>query len=106
MRPTVVCPKLQSELHSAVTFGDAMTAEHIIELFRQHAGTIALEAQQPMLSNVINDLAQLLANSHEILPKETFESLVRIGGVLYREGKSQYRAKSDIDAIMKKSSRD
>jgi len=60
----------------------------------------------PMLGNVINDLAQLLANSHGMLPKETFESLVRIGGVLYREGNSQHRAKSDIDAIMKKSSRE
>jgi len=106
MQPTIVHSQLQSELHSSVTFGDAMTSEHIIELFRQHAGTIALEAQGPMLSNVINDLAQLLANLHGMLPKETFESLVRIGGVLYREGNSQYRAKSDIDAIMKKSSRE
>lgn len=83
-----------------------MTSEQIIELFRQHAGTIALEAQGPMVSNVINELAQLLANSRGTLPKETFESLVRIGGVLYREGNSQYHAKSDVDAIMKKSSKE
>lgn len=83
-----------------------MTPEQVIEMFRQHATTIALEAQGPMLAHVIQDLAQLLADSRGRLPKETFEALVRIGGVLYREGNSQYQAKSDVDAIMKKSSRD
>ncbi|RZI44180.1 hypothetical protein EGT07_01765 [Herbaspirillum sp. HC18] len=83
-----------------------MTSEYVIEMFRQHAGTIALEESGPMLANVIEELARLLAESHERLPEETFESLVRIGGVLYREGSSQFRAKSDVDAIMKKSSRD
>ncbi len=83
-----------------------MTSEHIIELFRQHARTIPLEAQGSMLNNVIQELALLLADSRGRLPKETFETLVRIGGKLYREGDSQYHAKSDVDAIMKKSSRE
>jgi hypothetical protein len=79
-----------------------MTPEQIIEMFRQHAGEIALQAQGSMLSGVINELAQLLADSRGRLPKETFEALVRIGGALYREGNSQYQAKSDVDAIMKR----
>lgn len=83
-----------------------MTQEQVIEMFRQHAETIALEAQGPMLTSVIRELAQLLADSRGRVPKETFEALVRIGGVLYREGSSQYRAKSDVEAIMKKSSRE
>ncbi|HZW20293.1 hypothetical protein [Noviherbaspirillum sp.] len=82
-----------------------MTAERILEMFRQHAGTIALEESGPMLASVIEELAQLLADSHEKLPEETFASLVRIGGVLYREGNSQFRAKTDVDAIMEKSGR-
>lgn len=80
-----------------------MTSDQIVDLFRQHAETIALEAQGPMLAHAIQELAQLLAVSHGTLPKTTFETLLRIGGELYREGNSQYRAKSDIDAIMKKS---
>jgi len=83
-----------------------MTPERVFDMFRQHAATIALEEPAPMLAGVIEELARLLAESREKLPEETFESLVRIGGVLYREGNSQYRAKSDVDAIMKKSSRD
>jgi hypothetical protein len=82
-----------------------MTPERVIEMFRQHAETIALEAPGPMLANVIQELAALLADSRGRLSKETFETLVQIGGVLYREGNSQYRAKSDVDAIMRKSSR-
>lgn len=83
-----------------------MTPERVTEMFRQHAGTIALEESGPMLASVIDELARLLADLHDRLPQETFESLVKIGGVLYREGGSQSRAKSDVDAIMKKSSRD
>lgn len=83
-----------------------MTAERVLEMFRQHARTITLEESGPMLAGVIEELARLLAESHDSLPKETFESLMRIGGVLYREGSSQSRAKSDVDAIMEKSGAD
>ncbi|OWW19331.1 hypothetical protein [Noviherbaspirillum denitrificans] len=82
-----------------------MTPDRVVGLFRQHAGTIALEEAGPMLSNVIEELARLLSESHDNLPEETFERLIRIGGVLYREGNSQYQAKSDVDAIMRRSSR-
>lgn len=78
-----------------------MTSQQVIEMFRQHAGTITLDAQGPILSNVIQELAQLLADSRGRLSKETFETLVGIGGVLYREGNIQFHAKSDVDAIMK-----
>lgn len=83
-----------------------MTPEHVIDMFRQHARTIALEPPGPMLSNVIQELAQLLADSRGRLPKETFETLVRVGGVLYREGNSQFCATSEVDGIMKKSSKE
>lgn len=83
-----------------------MTTEHVIEMFRQHAETIALEESVPMLASVINELARLLVDSRDKLPGETFESLVRIGGMLYREGSSQSRAKTEVDAIMEKSSKD
>ncbi|OWW18234.1 hypothetical protein [Noviherbaspirillum denitrificans] len=83
-----------------------MTLERVSEMFRQHAGTIALEESGTMIAIVIEELARLLADSHGRLPDETFESLVRIGGMLYREGSSQHRAKADVDAIMKKSSRE
>ncbi|HEY0846454.1 MAG TPA: hypothetical protein VGE12_13880 [Noviherbaspirillum sp.] len=82
-----------------------MTQEQVIEMFRQHAGKIALEAQGTMLGNVIQDLARLLADSRGRLPKEAFEALIRIGGVLYREGSSQFHARSDVDDIMKSSGR-
>jgi len=80
-----------------------MTPEDVIEMFRQHAATSALEDRGPMLASVIHELAQLLADSRGRLPKETFDTLVRLGGLLYREGNSQFHAKSDVDAIMKKS---
>lgn len=83
-----------------------MNPDHVIEMFRQHAGKIALQSPGPMLGHVIRDLAELLASSRGRLPKETFEELVRIGGVLYREGNSQYQARSDVDAIMKKTNKD
>lgn len=83
-----------------------MSPEDVIEMFRKHAGVIALEESGPMLSGVIHELAELLADSRGRLPKEAFEALVKIGGVLYREGESQFCARSDVNAIMKKSSRE
>jgi hypothetical protein len=80
-----------------------MTHDDILELFRQHATTLGAEAQAPMLNSIIIELAQLLAESRGKLTKETFDTLVHIGGVLYRAGDGQFQARSDVDAIMKHS---
>lgn len=83
-----------------------MSPDDVIKMFRKHAGEIPLEAPGTMLANVIQELAGLLADSRGRLPKETFEALIRIGGVLYREGESQFLARTDVDSIMKTSSKE
>ncbi|SNT35552.1 hypothetical protein SAMN06265795_12825 [Noviherbaspirillum humi] len=80
-----------------------MTQEEILALFREHADTLPLEAQAPMLRDVILDLAQLLADSRGRLSKENFDTLTAIGGVLYRQAKSDFDAISDLDSMMKQS---
>lgn len=60
----------------------------------------------PKPNSVVLELAQLLADSRGRLSKENFETLVRIGGVLYKEGLDQFVARSDIADIMKKSASD
>lgn len=78
-----------------------MTQDQILNLFRQHADKML--AEPPLLNVVILDLAQLLADSRGRLSKENFDTLVHIGGTLYKEGQNQFYGKSDVDAIMKKS---
>ncbi|NEX61796.1 hypothetical protein [Noviherbaspirillum galbum] len=80
-----------------------MTQEEIIELFRQKANTLEYEAQSSMFQHTILELAQLLAESRGRLSKENFETLLRIGGVLYKEGNSQFQARSDVHKIMQDS---
>lgn len=53
------------------------------------------------LNNIIVELSELMAESRGKLSKENFDSLVHIGGVLYREGNSRYEAHTGMDAIMK-----
>lgn len=79
-----------------------MTQDEILIMFRQHASSHSV--QTPMLNTVILDLAQLLADSRGKLSKEHFETLVRIGGALYKEGHSHFQARADVGAIMKESS--
>ena len=83
-----------------------MTQDEILEMFRQHASSLANEAQAPMLSGAISKLAHLLAESRGRLSKENFDTLVRIGGILYSEGNTRFQARSDVDAIMKQSLKD
>ncbi|KRB83868.1 MULTISPECIES: hypothetical protein [Oxalobacteraceae] len=79
-----------------------MTQDEILDIFRQEADKIPSETAP--LNDVILALAQLLADSRGKLSKENFEVLSKIGGVLYKEGKIQFNAKSDVDTIMKLSS--
>jgi len=78
-----------------------MTQDEILGMFRDQADKVQTEL--PTLNAVILELAHLLADSHGKLSKENFETLVRLGGALYKEGQSRFDAKSDIAAIMKHS---
>jgi hypothetical protein len=73
-------------------------------MFREQASDVPNEL--PSLNAVILDLSQLLADSRGRLSKENFDALVRIGAALYKEGDSRFHAKSDVDAIMKQSSKE
>ena len=80
-----------------------MTQDDILDMFRTYAETLQPAADAPALSAVILDLAQMLAESRGKLSKENFETLICIGGALYREGKSGFDARSDLADIMKRS---
>ncbi|RJG06781.1 hypothetical protein D3870_12900 [Noviherbaspirillum cavernae] len=81
-----------------------MTQDEILDMFRQQADSMPPES--PTLNAVILELAQILAQSRGRLPEETFETLVRIGAVLYKEGRNRFDARSDVAEIMKKSAED
>ena len=78
-----------------------MTQDQILDMFRTKADRLPLEL--PIANEIILELAQLLAESRGRLSKETFETLVHIGSVLYQDGRNQFDARADIAAIMKKS---
>lgn len=81
-----------------------MTQEQILGMFRAQASHMPNEL--PTLNAAILELAQLLGDSRGRLSKENFEALVRIGAALYKEGNSRFHAKSEVDAIMKQSTKD
>lgn len=70
-------------------------------MFRREVDS--LQNNAPVSNTVILALAQLLAESRGRLSKENFETLAHIGGVLYKEGRDQSDARSDVAAIMKES---
>lgn len=78
-----------------------MTQEEILTMFREQATKLPSDASS--LSAATLELAGLLADSRGRLSKENFEALVRIGGVLYKNGHDQFHGKNDVDAIMKHS---
>lgn len=78
-----------------------MTQDEILGIFREQADKA--QTALPTLNAVILELAHLLADSRGKLSKENFETLIRIGGVLYKEGQNRFDAKSDVAAIMKHS---
>ncbi|HEV2612946.1 MAG TPA: hypothetical protein VGU61_21990 [Noviherbaspirillum sp.] len=79
-----------------------MTQEEVLATFRQLASDV--ETELPGRNEVILELAQLLADSRGRLSKENFEALVRIGSALYKDGHTQFKGKSDVDTIMRRSS--
>ncbi|WP_151638876.1 hypothetical protein [Noviherbaspirillum aerium] len=76
-----------------------MTKDEVLGMFREQAKTDTTES--PLMNTIILDLAGLLAESRGRLSKENFDALVRIGGALYKEGHSQYQARTDVGVIMK-----
>lgn len=80
-----------------------MTQDEILEMFRAEASRMAVEAAPA--NEIILELAQLLADSRGRLSKENFETLVHIGGVLYKAGLEQFNARQDVAGIMQQSTR-
>ncbi|WP_194727400.1 hypothetical protein [Noviherbaspirillum malthae] len=76
-----------------------MTQDEILSMFRTQAQH--LEADSSALTTAILNLAQLLADSRGRLSKENFETLVLIGGALYKHGHNQFLGKQDVDDIMR-----
>jgi hypothetical protein len=80
-----------------------MTQDEILDMFRQRAETLDASTTA---NGTINDLANLLAQSRGRLSKENFDALLQIGAVLYKDGLSQFRARSEVTAMMNKSVED
>lgn len=78
-----------------------MTQDEILDMFRRQADEMPVESSS--INITILELAQLLADSRGRLSKENFETLVRIGATLYKKGRDQSDARSDVAVIMKKS---
>jgi hypothetical protein len=78
-----------------------MTQDDVLELFREQAARLGeVQATQ---TDIILKLAQLLAESRGRLSQENFKELVHIGAVMYQEGLGQFRARTEVTAIMTKS---
>jgi hypothetical protein len=78
-----------------------MNQDEILAMFRQQADM--MDKERSGRNDLILKLAQLLADSRGTLSKENFETLLHIGAVLYKEGRSQFQARSDVNAIMSRS---
>jgi hypothetical protein len=80
-----------------------MTQNQILEMIRTKAASMPLQAAHS--NDIILALAKLLAESRGRLSKENFETLVHIGGVLYKSGLAQYNARQDVADIMQDAGR-
>jgi hypothetical protein len=80
-----------------------MTRDDVLGLFREQVATLG-EVQSTQ-TDIIMRLAQLIADSNVRLSKDNFEVLVHIGAVMYQESAGQFRARSEVAAIMEKSAR-
>lgn len=80
-----------------------MTQEEILEMFRLEASRMPLE---PIPAHeTILVLADLLAQSRGRLSKENFETLVHVGGILYKAGSEQFNARQDVANVMQRSTK-
>lgn len=77
-----------------------MTEEEILDLFRTKAAAMDGE---PTKSDLVRDLALLLATSGSSLSKENFETLLDVGAAIYRLGLTQFNATTDVAEIMRES---
>jgi hypothetical protein len=78
-----------------------MRQQDVLELFRNEAESLGnVENSQ---SEIINKLAQLLADCGGQLSKENFDDLVHIGAVMYKEGLGKHRARSEVAATLRES---
>lgn len=78
-----------------------MNQQDVLNMFRQEAESI--DQVEESQGDIINKLAQLLAESRGRLSKENFEDLVHIGAVMYKEGLGKHRARAEVAATMKDS---
>jgi hypothetical protein len=90
--------------HRAYTgFSDvetAMTEDDVVQLFRKSAETLVNDYPA---CDTIMQLAKLLSESKGRMSKDHFEALVHIGAILYKQGLSEFRARSEVAATMKDS---
>src|SRR3569623_773276 len=96
-------PRRHCSVHWPISREPPMTQDEILSMFRQHAAKAPTEL--PPFNEVILKLATLLADSCGRLSKENFDTLVWIGGILYKEGNSRFQARSDVSDIMKLSAK-
>jgi hypothetical protein len=78
-----------------------MTSDEIVQLFREKAET--LDKNQTSQNDAILQLAGLLAGSEEWLPRQSFDALIDIGAVMFRDGLSRFRASSEVADTMNRS---
>src|SRR3569832_1111099 len=90
-------------VHWPISREPPMTQDEILSMFRQHAAKAPTEL--PPFIVVFLLLSTLLADSCGRLSKENFDTLVWIGGILYKEGNSRFQARSDVSDIMKQSAK-
>src|SRR3569832_163393 len=87
-------PRRHCSEHWPISREPPMTQVEILRMFRQHAAKAPTEL--PPFNEVILKLATFLAESCGRLSKENFDTLVWIGGILYKEGNSRFQARSDV----------
>jgi hypothetical protein len=81
-----------------------MTPDDVVQLFREKAE--ALDKNQITQNDAILQLAGLLADTEEWLPKQSFNALIDVGAVMFRDGLSRFRATSEVADTMDRSHRE
>ena len=78
-----------------------MTREDVLAIFADQASRLGeVPATQ---SEIILQLADLLADSGARFSSENFEKLTHIGAVMYQESLGRFRARAEVATIMQKS---
>ncbi len=77
-----------------------MEKKEVLQLMREQAEALK---EHPSYEQLVNQLADLLADSRGRLSKKNFEDLVSLGAALYKAGLSQFTARKDVTELMNKS---